>query len=129
MKIAVASDHAGFQLKEFLRIKLDEAGHEVLDVGCYSPERVDYARYTLRLVWELRRDAIGFAELRRRTGISSSVLASRLRELAASGVIEPTGGRRYRLSPAGRELARVLYDLNRWAESAARGRDEVILER
>ncbi len=86
-------------------------------------------RWSLRLVWELRRDAIGFAELRRRTGISSSVLASRLRELSAAGVIEPTGGRRYRLSSTGRELARVLYDLNRWAESAARGRDEVILER
>jgi DNA-binding HxlR family transcriptional regulator len=85
-------------------------------------------RWSLRLVWELRRDAIGFAELRRRTGISSSVLARRLRELSAAAVIEPTGGRRYRLSPAGRELARVLYDLNRWAESAARGRDEVILE-
>jgi DNA-binding HxlR family transcriptional regulator len=86
-------------------------------------------RWSLRLVWELRRDAIGFAELRRRTGISSSVLAGRLRELSAAGVLEPGGGRRYRLSPAGRELARVLYDLNRWAEGAARGRDEVMLER
>ncbi len=86
-------------------------------------------RWSLRLVWELRRDAVSFSELRRRTGISSSVLAGRLRELAAAGVLEPGGGRRYRLSPAGRELARVLYDLNRWAEAAARGRDEVILER
>lgn len=85
-------------------------------------------RWALRLVWELRRDAIGFAELRRRTGISSSVLAQRLRELTAVGVLEAGGGRRYRLSPAGRELARVLYDLNRWAEGAARARDEVILD-
>ncbi len=86
-------------------------------------------RWSLRLVWELRRDAVGFSELRQRTGISSSVLAGRLRELSGAGVIESGGGRRYRLSPAGRELARVLYDLNRWAEGAARSRDEVILER
>ncbi len=85
-------------------------------------------RWALRLVWELRRDAIGFAELRQRTGISPSVLSRRLRELAAAGVLEAGGGRGYRLSPAGRELARVLYDLNRWAENAARARDEVILD-
>jgi len=84
-------------------------------------------RWALRIVWELRRDALGFAELRRRAGISSSVLAQRLRELSAAGVIEVAGGRRYRLSAAARELARVLYDLNRWAELAARGRGEAIL--
>jgi DNA-binding HxlR family transcriptional regulator len=84
-------------------------------------------RWALRIVWELRRDALGFAELRRRAGISSSVLAQRLRELAAAGVIEVAAGRRYRLTAAGRELARVLYDLNRWAELAARERGEAIL--
>ena len=76
-------------------------------------------RWSLRLVWELRRDAIGFAELRSRTGISSSVLAQRLRDLAAGGVVERDESRRYRLSSAGRELARVLFELNRWAEAAA----------
>jgi DNA-binding HxlR family transcriptional regulator len=78
-------------------------------------------RWSLRLVWELRRDALGFSELRGRTRISSSVLAQRLRELAAVGIVERDHARRYRLSAAGRELTRVLYELNRWAESAARG--------
>jgi DNA-binding HxlR family transcriptional regulator len=77
-------------------------------------------RWSLRLVWELRRDALGFSAMRDRTGASSSVLAQRLRDLAAAGVIERDGARRYRLTAAGRELARVLYDLNRWAEAAAR---------
>lgn len=85
-------------------------------------------RWALRLVWELRRDALGFAELRARTGISSSVLAQRLRELGQGGVVERAGGRRYRLTPAGRELARVLYDLNRWAERVARDRRGAILD-
>ncbi len=85
-------------------------------------------RWALRLVWELRRDSVGFAELRRRTGISSSVLSTRLRDLEAAGVLEPARGRRYRLSAAGRELVRVLFALNRWAEDAARARDGAILD-
>ena len=85
-------------------------------------------RWALRVVWELRRDALGFADLRKRLGASPSVLAQRLRDLAAGGVVEQGPGRRYRLTSSGRDLARVLYDLNRWAELAARARDEVILD-
>ena len=75
-------------------------------------------RWALRLVWELRRNALAFSELRRRTGISPSVLSARLGELAGAGVVERDPGRRYRLSGRGRELARVLYEINRWAEQA-----------
>jgi DNA-binding HxlR family transcriptional regulator len=75
-------------------------------------------RWALRLVWELRRSTLTFSELRRRTGISPSVLSARLGDLADAGVVERDTGRRYQLSGRGRELARVLYDLNRWAEHA-----------
>jgi ribose 5-phosphate isomerase B len=40
--IAVASDHAGFDLKEILKRDLQEAGHEVLDLGTNSTDSVDY---------------------------------------------------------------------------------------
>ncbi len=72
-------------------------------------------RWTLRLVWELRRDSLAFSELRARTGISPSVLSARLGELGEAGVVERDGSRRYRLTGRGRELARLLYELNRWA--------------
>jgi DNA-binding HxlR family transcriptional regulator len=75
-------------------------------------------RWALRLVWELRRSTLAFSELRERTGISPSVLSARLGELIDAGVLERDGGRRYRLSGRGRELARILYELNRWAEQA-----------
>jgi len=75
-------------------------------------------RWSLRLVWELRRDAVSFSELRERTGVSPSMLTTRLRELEQIGVIERDDARRYRLSGEGRELARILYELNRWAERA-----------
>jgi DNA-binding HxlR family transcriptional regulator len=75
-------------------------------------------RWAMRLIWELRRSTLTFSELRERTGISPSVLSARLGELVEAGVVEKESGRRYRLSGRGRELARVLYELNRWAEAA-----------
>ena len=75
-------------------------------------------RWALRLIWELRRSTLTFSEIRERTGISPSVLSTRLGELARAGVVEQDPARRYRLSGRGRDLARVLYELNRWAEHA-----------
>ena len=69
------------------------------------------------MVWELRRDAVSFNELRERVGISPSVLSARLAELSEAGVLERDHIRRYRLTGRGRELARILYELNRWAEA------------
>lgn len=41
-RIAIASDHAGFKLKESLRAFLAAKGYEVKDFGTNSEERVDY---------------------------------------------------------------------------------------
>ena len=40
--IAVGSDHAGYALKEQLAGELRDLGHEVLDLGAHSTDRVDY---------------------------------------------------------------------------------------
>lgn len=45
MRIAIGSDHAGFRLKETLKAWLVESGHEVVDVGTHTEERVDYPDY------------------------------------------------------------------------------------
>ena len=42
MKIAIASDHAGFPYKELLARHLAASGHEVVDFGTSSPDPVDY---------------------------------------------------------------------------------------
>ena len=42
MKIAVASDHAGFAYKEIIKTRLIELGHEINDFGTRSTEAVDY---------------------------------------------------------------------------------------
>ena len=45
MKIVVGSDHAAYELKEAIKEKLLNEGHEVIDVGCDSTESVDYPKY------------------------------------------------------------------------------------
>ena len=40
--LAMASDHGGFEMKEFLKKKLEDAGYEISDFGTYSEESVDY---------------------------------------------------------------------------------------
>src|SRR6185437_13394279 len=42
MKIAIGSDHAGFELKEEVCKYITGLGHEVLDVGAYNAEPSDY---------------------------------------------------------------------------------------
>ncbi len=42
MKIAIGSDHAGFQYKQHIIQHLSELGHQVLDVGTHSEESCDY---------------------------------------------------------------------------------------
>lgn len=43
--IALAADHAGFELKTRIAAFLKDQGHEVLDLGTHSTERVDYPDY------------------------------------------------------------------------------------
>jgi ribose 5-phosphate isomerase B len=45
MKIALASDHAGFEYKEQIKNLLKQLGHEVRDFGTNSNERVDYPKF------------------------------------------------------------------------------------
>jgi ribose 5-phosphate isomerase B len=53
MRIALAADHAGYQLKDELAVWLREAGHEVTDLGTNGPESVDYPEYGAKLAAEV----------------------------------------------------------------------------
>ena len=49
MRIAIGSDHAGFELKGKVAARLVELGHEVLDLGTDSDESTDYPVYAHRV--------------------------------------------------------------------------------
>ena len=42
MKVALGADHAGFELKERIKVHVQELGYEALDLGTHSTAAVDY---------------------------------------------------------------------------------------
>ena len=53
MRIALAADHAGYELKDELAAWLRDAGHDIADLGTNGPESVDYPQYGARLAEEV----------------------------------------------------------------------------
>ncbi len=45
MKVGIASDHAAFPLKQFVKKYLEEKGYEYKDYGTYTEESCNYATY------------------------------------------------------------------------------------
>ena len=45
MKIAIGSDHGGYDLKQDVIAHLQEMGHEVVDFGCHSKASCDYPEF------------------------------------------------------------------------------------
>jgi DNA-binding HxlR family transcriptional regulator len=73
-------------------------------------------RWALRVLWELRDGPLAYGDLRSRCDeVSTSVLATRLRELEAAAIVERTGDG-WSLTADGRQLGRRLLALSRWAE-------------
>lgn len=74
-------------------------------------------RWTLRILWELRNEPLGFRALRRACDdMSQSVLTVRLGELQATGLVTVDDSGCYRRTPAGDELGQEVLGLHRWAE-------------
>lgn len=72
-------------------------------------------RWVLRVIWELREYTLSFRELQEHCGgMSSSVLAARLRDLRSAGVAELTSDG-YRLTAEGRALLHAFAPLRDWA--------------
>ncbi|HPS42113.1 MAG TPA: ribose 5-phosphate isomerase B [Anaerolineaceae bacterium] len=45
MRIAIACDHAGFDIKDDIVLEVQRLGHDVIDLGTYNQEPVDYPDY------------------------------------------------------------------------------------
>jgi DNA-binding HxlR family transcriptional regulator len=73
-------------------------------------------RWCLRILWELRQEALGFRALRERCdAMSTSVLRQRLVELVDAGLVAQDDDQRYRLTELGGELGTALEPLLRWS--------------
>lgn len=78
MKIAIAADHAGFSLKEKLRQRLQDEGHEVLDFGPGSAESVDYPDYAQPVAREVGQGTVDRGILVCFTGIGMAMAANKV---------------------------------------------------
>ena len=86
MKIAIASDHGGFLLKEAIKFHLKEKGYEILDLGTDSEESVDYPVYG-----KACGEAVASGEAERGivccgTGIGISIAANKVKGIRAAVV-------------------------------------------
>ncbi len=84
MKIALGADHAGFELKEKIKKFLQEAGHEVLDLGCHSTESVDYPVYGAKVAKAVLQGEAERGILVCGTGLGMSMVANRFPGIRAA---------------------------------------------
>ncbi len=74
-KVGIASDHAGYQMKEFIVGYLDSKGYDVHDFGCYSEESCDYPDFAHELANSIENGEVemGFALCGSANGISMAL--------------------------------------------------------
>jgi len=88
-KILIASDHAGFELKEKLERALKESGYTVDDLGTNSPESTDYADYAHPLAREVSEGRAERGVLLCGTGLGMSYTANRYPHVRAAVAWNP----------------------------------------
>lgn len=78
MKIAIASDHAGFELKEKIKEHLKSSGYEVVDLGTDSTDSVDYPDFAEKLALKISAGEVPEGILCCGTGIGMSIAANKV---------------------------------------------------
>lgn len=84
MKIAIASDHRGFRLKQKLKPYLEKIGYEIKDFGCAGEESVDYPDYALLVAESVRKGKSARGILICATGIGMSIVANKVPGIRAA---------------------------------------------
>jgi len=86
MIVVMASDHAGYELKQVLLDHVRGLGHEVVDVGTHSTDPVDYPDYAVKLAAELLSGRAERGILLCGSGIGASVAANKIPGIRAGNV-------------------------------------------
>lgn len=84
MKFYIATDHAGLNLKDFTVELLKQKGHEVIDLGPYSKERVDYPDFAIKVCQAVLADKESHGVLICGSGIGMSMVANRYNGIRAA---------------------------------------------
>jgi len=88
MKIAIGADHAGYKVKEELKVFLKSLGHEVVDVGTTGEESVDYPDFAKKVAESVAAKRADRGVLVCGTGIGMSIAANRVNGVRAAVVTD-----------------------------------------
>lgn len=131
MKIALGSDHFGYALKRAICARLEELGHEPVDLGCSGAgEETDYPDIAVALAKEVAAGTYPRGILVCGTGIGMAIAANKVPGVRAACCHDPFSAERSRKSNdaqvltlgsqiVGPSLALSLVD--RWLESEFQG--------
>ncbi len=78
MSISVGSDHAGYQLKEYLKAALAQRGYLVIDRGAFSEASVDYPDIALQVAQDVSQRRAWRGIIVDGAGIGSAIVANKL---------------------------------------------------
>ena len=83
MKIAIATDHAGFPIKDFIIRVTRELGHETIDLGTCSTEPVDYPDMARLIAASLQKGQSERAIFVCGSGVGACIAANKFRGIRA----------------------------------------------
>jgi len=93
MKIGLACDHGGFELKEELKTFLKSIGIEPIDMGTFNEDSVDYPDFGVLIAEKVSRGELQRGILICGTGIGMSIVANKFRGVRAALVNDPYSAR------------------------------------
>ena len=88
MKVAVGCDHGGFVLKDAVISTLEELGAQVVDMGTYSTESVDYPVYGKKVADAVANGECDLGVVMCGTGIGISIAANKVKGIRAAVVAD-----------------------------------------
>ena len=91
--ILIASDHAGFSLKEKIKPYLQKQGFIFKDLGAYSKENCDYPKFAASLAKLISQGKYKRGILICKTGIGNSIIANRVPKVRAALCYNVSAGR------------------------------------
>ena len=83
-KFYIATDHAGYAIKAYVKHFVESLGHEIIDLGPESADRVDYPDYAKKCAQAVVEDKGSFGILICGTGIGISIAANKVTGIRAA---------------------------------------------
>ncbi|MBN1295108.1 MAG: ribose 5-phosphate isomerase B [Candidatus Latescibacteria bacterium] len=84
MKVAIGSDHAGFDMKTYLVTELTNRGFDIDDCGTYGPDSVDYPDYAGKVCQLVVSKKVELGIVICSTGIGISIAANKINGIRAA---------------------------------------------